>query len=213
MRGGYWERIEERVSGLNRMGVHPIVERTRELEFDIRVARWGLRRRLRLNLRVFRVRKWGEWLQAVQDTACRYNEQQESVLRKRGRSEHWKDLGQKGRMALTVSVKMSLSHRVHISPFSRPSMNTSIFCHNSDFPTKQLNRSLTWSVPKLVLLVFSTSDWQQGLSRLYFSPHPLLPPQTFPRVISAQLFPFRAQPNLFRGYHGRILTTCRLFDS
>ena len=28
--------------GLNRMGVHPIVERTRELEFDIRVARWGL---------------------------------------------------------------------------------------------------------------------------------------------------------------------------
>ena len=121
------------------------------------------------------------------------------MLRKRGRSEHWKDLGQKGRMALTVSVKMSLSHRVHISPFSRPSMNTSIFCHNSDFPTKQLNRSLTWSVPKLVLLVFSTSDWQQGLSRLYFSPHPLLPPQTFPRVISAQLFPFRAQPNLFRG--------------
>ena len=54
--------------GLNRMGVHPIVERTRELEFDIRVARWGLWRRLRLNLRVFRVRKWGEWLQAVQDT-------------------------------------------------------------------------------------------------------------------------------------------------
>ena len=121
------------------------------------------------------------------------------MLRKRRRSEHWKDLGQKGRMALTVSVKMSLSHRVHISPFSRPSMNTSIFCHNLDFPTNQFPRGLTWSVLEPLLLVFSTSDWQQGLSRLYFSPQPLLPPQTFPRVISAQLFPFRAQPNLFRG--------------
>lgn len=124
-----------------------------ELQFD-RPASLG--RRAWQNFRVFHVRKWEEWEQCIFDcTGCHCRVQHKPMLEKHMRSEHWK--GQKSRVALTVSVKIPLSHRVHISPFSPLWMNTSIFCLKTSW---QINRFLLLSrgpasklVPSLSLML------------------------------------------------------------
>lgn len=116
-------------------------------------------------------------------------------------------------LPLAVSVKIPLSHRVHISPIQATKMNTSIFCRNTSQQINQVPGLKSWSPLMLVLLVLL--QWLTGrvikevsflgLSWTDFSP--LGPVQFFSRGLWKANF---EEPPFWWTGVGQVCTLCRI---
>ena len=116
-------------------------------------------------------------------------------------------------LPLAVSVKIPLSHRVHISPIQATKMNTSIFCRNTSQQINQIPGLKSWSPLMLALLVLL--QWLTGrvikevsflgLSWTDFSP--LGPVQFFSRGLWKENF---EEPPFWWTGVGQVCTLCRI---